>query len=240
MMELIRIRNLSVELTKGNAHFVLTIPKFRAFAGEFIAVVGPSGCGKSTFLDILGLVLESSSVAEFTMSFSDCGRFDLAGPHRNDRLLSCLRRKNIGYVLQSGGLLPFLTVAQNIALPLQLTGRIGDPSAIASVLGIGEQLTKKPSSLSGGQRQRAAIARALIHQPDIILADEPTAAADPANAKAIMSVFHSLARQQNALVILATHDTNLVAGVADRTIEFAPNAEQTGSILLSNSEMNSA
>lgn len=229
--EIIRIRDLRVELRKGNAQFSLTIPSFRAFQGEFVAVVGPSGCGKSTFLDILGLVLSPSSARQFIMFFPDVGQFDLRGSQRVDSLLSHLRRRNIGYVLQSGGLLPFLTVAENISLPLDLAGASRDVSRLAGVLGIDDQLNKKPDALSGGQRQRTAIARALIHRPDIILADEPTAAVDQANAKAIIALFHALARRQKALVVLATHDTMLARTVADRIVGFTPNTREPGSIL---------
>lgn len=234
--EIIRIRELRVELRKGNARFILSIPNFTAFQGEFIAVVGPSGCGKSTFLDVLGLILAPLTAIEFIMSFPDIGVVDLKGPYRDDTILSRLRRRHIGYVLQSGGLLPFLTVAENISLPLNLAGLGGNVATIARTLGIDDQLTKKPSALSGGQRQRTAIARALIHEPDIILADEPTAAVDNANAKAILSLFHSLASRQKTLVILATHDTDLATTVADRIISYTPSTEETGSILLSPSE----
>ncbi len=229
--ELISIRELRVELRQGNTRFALTIPRFKASQGEFLSVVGPSGCGKSTFLDVLGLLLSPRSAVEFTMSFPDIGAFDLRGPHRDDRVLSRLRRRHLGYVLQSGGLLPFLTVAENISLPLNLAGLAGDAAPLARTLGIHDQLAKKPEALSGGQRQRTAIARALIHKPDIILADEPTAAVDHASAETILSLFRSLANRQGTTVILATHDTALAEVVADRIIRMAPNTEETGSTL---------
>lgn len=219
----VSIEGLQVERRKGGTQFCLEVVSFEAFLGEFIAVSGPSGCGKSTFLDILGLGLEPSGTATFTLRFPGEGAIQIPGAYRNDTLISGLRRQHIGYVLQTGGLLPFLSVRDNIGLPLALQGRDDAPAvtALAQDLGIADQLEKKPSQLSGGQRQRVAIARAAIHRPSLILADEPTAAVDRPNAIEIMRLFRELARKRNTLVILVTHDEELAATVADRRVHFS-------------------
>lgn len=218
----ISMRNLTITRSKGDARFILSVPSFQAASGDFVAVTGESGCGKSTFLDILGLVLAPSAAQRFTMAFPGQGGITVRDIHRADDQLSRLRRRHIGYVLQTGGLLPFLSVAENIHLPLRLQGR-HDTAAVrqlADTLGITDQLAKKPSELSGGQRQRAAIARALIHKPGMILADEPTAAVDHAAAVDIMTLLRKLTSRDKTLVILVTHDTGLAATVANRHVGF--------------------
>jgi putative ABC transport system ATP-binding protein len=207
---------------KGGQHFELQVPTFVIRPGEFIALVGASGCGKSTLLDMLALVLRPTSAEVFTLHL----------PHQPvpyqimalpEEQLARIRRTQIGYVLQTGGLLPFLTVKENIVLPCRLNG-IGqidqELQALVERLGIADQLMKKPQFLSSGQRQRAAIARALIHRPPLVLADEPTAAVDRPTALDIRDAFKELTQQLGITLCMVTHDEELVVKVADRTFGF--------------------
>ncbi len=139
---------------------------------------------------------------------------------RNADQLAALRSQYLGYVLQHGGLLPYLSVRENIELPRQLLGLSGDDTAamLAERLGIGQQLNKRPSELSVGQRQRAGIARALAHQPPVVIADEPTAAIDPLNAQRIMALLGELATEMGVTLIVATHAHDLVKGAGFRIL----------------------
>jgi putative ABC transport system ATP-binding protein len=208
---------------KGGCYFELRIPSLNIGRREFIAVVGPSGCGKSTLLDLLAFVLRPTSFRYFCfgeettdstmVNIGDISPRDLAG----------IRKSSIGYVLQSGGLLPFLSVKDNILLPSRLNALPGATRralALARVLGIEDQLGKKPMHLSGGQRQRVAIARAIAHGPAVVLADEPTAAVDELTAKDIMDTFKELARKMGITIILVTHSRDLAASTADRLFTF--------------------
>ena len=155
-----RLSSISKTRNKGGVSFELRIPVFTVPAGQFIALAGPSGCGKSTFLDLLGLVLRPDEIGEFSILTQNGILRELS--HANDRMVSGIRRSNLGYVLQSGGLLPYLTVRENIFLPRRLNNlpaRMEDIQELVNSLGIAEQLNKKPQHLSGGQRQRVAIAR---------------------------------------------------------------------------------
>ena len=213
----------------GNVVFELHVPEFHTSFGEFIAVVGPSGCGKSTFLDLLALVLRPAenhpSTFRFYCSTAAPNGYDIIHFWKSgqENKISMLRRRQIGYVLQTGGLLPFLSVRQNIGLACRLKGldlisnRI---QKIANLLGIEDQLNKKPQHVSGGERQRVAIARALIHEPAVILADEPTAAVDHDRALIILREFAQLAKKNGTGIILATHNYSLVREIADKTIRF--------------------
>jgi putative ABC transport system ATP-binding protein len=141
----------------------------------------------------------------------------------SEDVLARIRRSDIGYVLQTGGLLPFLTVRQNILLPCRLNGMTHMEPEIQTIterLGIGDQLTKKPRFLSCGQRQRVAIARALIHRPALVLADEPTASVDKPTAIAIRDTFKALTQHMGVTLCMVTHDESLVAGAVDRTFIF--------------------
>lgn len=224
---------------KGGVAFELRIPAMRVRRGQFVALVGPSGCGKSTLLDMLGLVLSPTSAAEFRVwaeRDTAPGWRDIAA--LGERGLARLRKANIGYVLQTGGLLPFLSVRDNITLTRKLNGMPPNRQGIeklAQRLGIAEQLGKKPAHLSGGQRQRAAIARALAHQPFIILADEPTAAVDRQTALEIRDQFREMAQKMGATVLMVTHDQELVRPIAERVFTFElerPSADLTVSRLV--------
>ena len=218
------LRDVVKTRSKGGASFTLRVPALDIHRGEFCSVVGPSGCGKSTLLDLLALVLEPSGVGRFRLSVPRHGgteECDILGLSENKAAL--IRRSNIGYVLQSGGLLSFLTVRENILLTAQISrARVSsrDLDQLVEVLGLGDQLEKKPQYLSGGQRQRVAVARALIHRPKIILADEPTAAVDYPTALDIRDELQGLARQMDAAVVMVTHDRSLVEGLTDIQVNF--------------------
>jgi len=181
--------------------------------GEFVALVGPSGCGKSTLIDLLALALSPDDALRFDLRPAGGEAWlDVAAAWRRaPQRLAQARAATCGYVLQTGGLLPFLDVAGNIALPAEIAGR-AEPErigALAARLGIAELLGEKPERLSVGQRQRVAIARALVHRPPLVLADEPTAALDPANAEIVMRLLLELVVQEGAALVLATHDRAL-------------------------------
>ncbi|HEY0836057.1 MAG TPA: ABC transporter ATP-binding protein [Azospirillum sp.] len=212
----------------GSTVFELIVPELEVRAGQFVAIVGESGCGKSTLLDMLALVSRPTECAEFR--FGDAqdatGSHDVASlwSRQDEAALSHLRASRLGYVLQTGGLLPFLTVEQNILLPFRILGLPPDVErarTLARRIGIENELAKKPHQLSGGQRQRAAILRALVHRPRVILADEPTAAVDRTRAEGIVADLDALVRGTGATVIMVTHDVPLVRPFADELYGFS-------------------
>jgi putative ABC transport system ATP-binding protein len=198
------------------AAFCVRIERLELPRGSAYAAAGPSGCGKSTLLDLLALALRPDQCGAFVLSPAGDGRgLDIAAAwaHRGDAKLGAARRRHIGYVLQTGGLLSFLTVRDNIALPARLNrASAGERiAALAERLGIADQLRKYPADLSVGQRQRVAIARALVHRPALVLADEPTAALDPENADVVMDLLVEQTRAEGATLIVATHDRERAA-----------------------------
>lgn len=183
--------------------------------GTKLALIGESGSGKSTLLELLAMILMPTGADEFGFSPVDSGPVsDLYAIWRDgeSNLLSELRSRHVGYVLQHGGLLPYLTVRRNIELPRMLLDLPVDDVAddLAEKLGIAQQLDKLPSALSVGQRQRVAIGRALAHDPPIVIADEPTAAIDPLNSERIMALLVELVDGLGVTLILATHAHELV------------------------------
>lgn len=171
--------------------------------GKLIALMGPSGCGKTTLLNCLGGldVPDEGSII--------IGDSNLAS--MNESHLTVLRRQKIGFVFQFFNLLPTLSVAENVALPLQLNGGISAKEIDVRVLdvleklNIGERRTFYPAQLSGGEMQRTAVARAIVHRPQLILADEPTGNLDSQNGVAVLNILQSLCRDQNETIIMATH-----------------------------------
>lgn len=174
-------------------------------AGEYLSVMGPSGSGKSTLLNMLGL-LDRPDSGEYWLA--DCATASLPEEER-----ALLRRRHIGFVFQSFHLIPRLTAAENVELPLMLAG---DPprerkKAVSDLLvkvGLAERQHHLPRQLSGGQLQRVAIARALITRPDVLLADEPTGNLDQASGREVVSVLESL-NAQGITLIVVTHDRDL-------------------------------
>jgi putative ABC transport system ATP-binding protein len=203
------------ERGKGFEGFRLEIERFRIEPGERIAIVGPSGSGKSTFLDLLALSLAPNEAGRFRLGpeAEDVARH---WRRRDDAALARLRRSAIGYVLQSGALVPFLSAAGNVGLPLRLNGQVGEPErtrvlALMARLGLEPCARRLPADLSIGQRQRVAVARAIAHRPALVLADEPTASLDPDAAAVAMGLLVELAREEGAAVLLVTHDERLAA-----------------------------
>ncbi len=224
-----------VRKRQSGTTFELLVSEFFVCSGQMTCVVGESGCGKSTLLDFLALVLRPKELVSFNIKRGD-EAIDIASMWSNgkDGKLAWVRRHFIGYVLQTGGLLPFLTVRENLMLPARLKGMKGQASkleSMASKMGIGSFLQAKPSTLSGGQRQRVAILRAMMHDPLIILADEPTAAVDRKRALKIIEDFRSLAARQGTAIVMVTHDQELVKDVADRWYSFKLDYPDDGIIL---------
>jgi putative ABC transport system ATP-binding protein len=206
---LIDIAGLTVRRGRGTGAFTLEVGRFRAAAGDRIAVIGPSGSGKSTFLDILALTLAPDHAVRFNLGVIDAGALWQQGEAGE---LADLRAQGIGYVLQTGGLLGFLSARDNARLPLRLLGRpVKAADALLERLDVARIADRKPGALSIGQRQRVAIARALAHRPPIVLADEPTASLDTANAAEAMRLLTSTAGELGCCVILVTHDERLAA-----------------------------
>ena len=200
----------------GRAGYKLHIKSLAVKVGEKLAITGQSGCGKSTALDLLGMVLEPDSAASFSFA-PDGANVDLASTWRDKRVdfMASLRRLHIGYILQTGGLLPFLTVEENIGLTAKLKGMFDadirkNSHDLADMLGIGHLLASLPGPLSVGERQRVAIGRALSAKPKVVLADEPTAALDPNNARTVMGILLKAVELQGATLIVVTHDHALV------------------------------
>ncbi|MGH3201662.1 MAG: ABC transporter ATP-binding protein [Streptosporangiaceae bacterium] len=182
-------------------------------AGTMVAVMGPSGSGKSTLLTIAGSLEEPTSGQVLV-----AGR-DLATMSRNDR--ARLRRRSIGYVFQDFNLLPGLTAAENVALPLELDGigaRQAREAGLRALdgLGLAGRASNYPDQLSGGERQRVAIARAVVGDRQLLLADEPSGALDSAHAEAVMHMIHT-ACQRGIAAVVVTHDAQL-ASWADRVV----------------------
>lgn len=180
-------------------------------AGEMVALIGPSGCGKSTTLNIISGV-----------DRADEGEVDVAGHdlvRAEESELVELRRSVIGVVFQAFHLLPNLTVRENVGLPLSLAGRRDDARVqqLIERVGLGHRGDHYPSELSGGEQQRTAVARALVHRPRILIADEPTGNLDSRTGKAILDLLDELRREENTVLLLATHDDE-VARRADRVV----------------------
>ena len=183
--------------------------------GEFVALVGPSGSGKTTMLSILAALLQPTS-----------GQIFLDGQQMSelsdtDRVT--LRREKIGFTFQANNLVPYLTAVENVELMLRLNGRLDKAGKLRARellarLGLGERLNNLTGQLSGGQQQRVAIARALIHNPSLVLADEPTANLDTERAYQVVETFAGLIHEQNRAGIMVTHDLRMVEFV-DRVLQ---------------------
>ncbi|BCY11482.1 ABC transporter ATP-binding protein [Actinoplanes sp. L3-i22] len=183
-------------------------------AGEIVSVMGPSGSGKSTLLHCAaGLTAPDAGLVTYAGQ-------ELAG--LGDRRRSALRRREFGFVFQFGQLVPELTALQNVALPLRLDGvprRAAERRAAGLMdrLGLADKAGARPTELSGGQQQRTAVARALVTDPKVIFADEPTGALDSVAGEQVMDLLTGAARAAGAAVVLVTHDAR-VAAYADRGV----------------------
>ena len=181
--------------------------------GSSVAITGPSGGGKSTLLGVIGGLARPTWG---TVRIGDAEISDLSERDRSD-----FRRSHIGFVYQADNLLPFLTLLENVGLQLSLNGQssgTGRSLAVLAELGLAGLAYRLPDHLSGGQRQRAAVARAIAHQPKIILADEPTGALDTANSAGVIDLLLAMQREIGATLIMVTHDRD-AARRLDRQIQ---------------------
>ncbi|MFF1071742.1 ABC transporter ATP-binding protein [Streptococcus pyogenes] len=177
---------------------------FSIEAGEFVAIIGPSGSGKSTFLTIAG-GLQTPSSGQLIIDGTDY-------THLSEKERSRLRFKSVGFILQASNLIPFLTVQQQLELVDHLTGSKEKAKAnqLFDDLGIAGLKHQLPQELSGGERQRAAIARALYHDPALLLADEPTASLDTEKAYEVVKLLAKESKEKNKAIIMVTHDDRML------------------------------
>jgi len=212
-MEILRIQNLTKIYGSGDtAVRALDNVSFSVQKGEFVAIIGPSGSGKSTLLHILGGVDRPTSGKVF---IEDNDIYTL-----NENKLAVFRRRQIGLIYQFYNLIPVLNVEENITLPLLLDGRSVDRAYLEKLidtLGISERLSHLSNQLSGGQQQRVSIGRALVNNPAIVLADEPTGNLDSKNSAEIVELLKHFNRENHQTLIVITHDER-IALQADRII----------------------
>lgn len=178
--------------------------------GEFVAVRGPSGCGKSTFLiTVAGM----SRPTQGTVRFDGDDLYSLPVNRR-----AAIRAEKVGFVFQMFHLVPYLTVRENVLVPTLAGAQAGNAEAEAALerLGMADRLSHRPAELSTGERQRVALARAFVHEPNVILADEPTGNLDPQNAEQVLAYLKQF-HESGGTVLLVTHD-ELAAGYAQRTL----------------------
>ncbi|MGX1122279.1 putative ABC transport system ATP-binding protein [Streptomyces ambofaciens] len=184
-------------------------------AGRFTAIMGPSGSGKSTLMHC------AAGLDTLTSGTARIGGTDLST--LDDRRLTLLRRDRVGFVFQAFNLVPTLTVAENITLPLDLAGRRGDTAwvdTLIDVVGLRDRLHHRPAELSGGQQQRVAVARAFAGQPDVVFADEPTGNLDSRSGGEVLGLLGRTVRQTGRTVVMVTHDP-VAAAHADQVVFLA-------------------
>lgn len=186
--------------------------------GEFVAVTGESGAGKSTLLNLIA-GLDTPDAGKVNIGGVDIARLDDDGR-------TALRRDRVGFVFQAFHVLPHLDLAHNVALPLALQGKdahesLGAANAMLEAVGLGGRGGAYPRELSGGELQRVAVARALVHRPGLILADEPTGNLDPETAARTLTLFVDRVREAGTTVLLVTHSA-VAAAAADRTLVLSP------------------
>lgn len=212
-MKILDVQNLSKTYGKGDTMVkALDNVSFSVEQGEFVAIIGPSGSGKSTMLHILGGVDVPTS-GRVVINDTDISTLD-------ETQLAVFRRRQIGLIYQFYNLIPILTVEENLTLPLLLDGRKPDKKLIKELidkLGLSHRLSHLPSQLSGGQQQRVSIGRALVNNPALMLADEPTGNLDSENSKEIIALLRKFNKEFNQTIIIITHDEK-IALAADRVI----------------------
>ncbi|MGM0867477.1 MAG: ABC transporter ATP-binding protein [Bacillota bacterium] len=205
----IQFNNVSKVYEEGGdiSHNVLNNVSFSVNHGEFVAVIGPSGSGKSTFLSIAGALLQPSE-GEVTINNTNIS-------HLNAKDLSKLRLEHIGFILQTSNLVPYLNVLEQLLIIKKMKGSITKSdkkfaTELLEEIGLGNKLKKFPDQLSGGERQRTAIARAFMNDPNIILADEPTASLDTNRAFEIVELIAKGVKTRNKAAIMVTHDERML------------------------------
>ncbi len=214
-MEILKVHNLSKVYGKGDTQIkALEDVSFSVEKGEVVAIVGPSGSGKSTLLHILGGV-DTPSSGQVLVDGTDICALD-------QTKMAIFRRRQIGLIYQFYNLIPILNVEENITLPLLLDERSLDEARlkeIVATLGLADRVSHLPNQLSGGQQQRVSIGRALINNPALVLADEPTGNLDSANSKEIIALLKLSNKRYHQTLIMVTHDHD-IALQADRIITF--------------------
>ena len=212
-MDILRIEHLSKIYGKGDTEVrALDDVSFTVPKGQFVAIIGPSGSGKSTLLHILGGV-DTPTDGHVYVDGTDITTLD-------ETALAIFRRRQIGLIYQFYNLIPILTVEENMTLPLLLDDKKVDRArfdSLVQVLGLQHRLGHLPSELSGGQQQRVSIGRALMNNPAILLADEPTGNLDSKNSKEIVELLRQFNKALNQTVIIITHDERIALD-ADRVI----------------------
>ncbi|WP_431038986.1 ABC transporter ATP-binding protein [Streptomyces sp. P6-2-1] len=215
---MVRVENLHRSYGSGeNAVHALRGVSFDLPRGELIALRGRSGSGKTTLLNLVG-GLDTPGSGRIVVDDTDLSALDENG-------LLALRRERVGFVFQTFGLVPILSAAENIEVPLRLrkvsrAAREERVSMLLSLVGLGDHANQRPGELSGGQRQRVSIARALANRPALLIADEPTGQLDADTGLAVMELLRAVVRSEHVTALVATHDTQLLA-LADRVLHLA-------------------
>ncbi|MBD2448482.1 DevA family ABC transporter ATP-binding protein [Nostoc sp. FACHB-152] len=212
----IAIKNLNHYYGKGSLkRQILFDINLEINSGEIVIMTGPSGSGKTTLLSLIGGL---RSVQEGSLQFLGV---ELFGSSQNQLVQI---RRNIGYIFQAHNLLGFLTARQNVQMAVELNDNVSQSEAIAkaeemlTAVGLKNRINYYPDNLSGGQKQRIAIARALVNNPPLVLADEPTAALDKQSGRDVVEIMQRLAKEQGTSILLVTHD-NRILDIADRIVE---------------------
>jgi len=210
---IVRVRNVSKRFEREGFEVValdnvsIDIPE-----GDFFALMGPSGSGKSTLLNLLAGIDRTSE-----------GTVEVLGTQLsglNESQLATWRNAHVGYIFQTFNLVPVLTAAENITLPLTLAGREPDQQwldRLIDTVGLRDRLSHRPAELSGGQQQRVAVARALVHRPAVLFADEPTGNLDSHSSEEVLGLLRQAVDEFDQTVIMVTHDAQ-AAAVADRIV----------------------
>lgn len=231
---MLHIENLAIH--RGTYRILL--PRLSLARGEVAAITGASGCGKSTLLEMIGLILRPERLDRYELTNGEgagAASLDIAALLREDRQarLADLRAQCLGFVPQSGGLLPFLDVRQNIALPRRMLGLPASGERVEEAiehLGLKPLLHKKPAQLSLGERQRASFVRAIAHEPDLLLADEPTAALDPLQARRLFELIIETTQRLRIATLLVSHDWGLLRACAIRRLVGVPQSGDDGTV----------
>lgn len=213
---IIKCKDLNKSFRSANLDLdVLKSINLQISYGEFVMLVGPSGCGKTTLISIIAGILSYDN--------GDCIVDNNNYKQMTEKEKIKFRGKNIGFVFQSYNLIPTITVAENIAIPLIISGMsiseaVKEAKNILEIVGLDDKDQLKPSMLSGGQQQRVAIARALIHKPKILICDEPTSALDFNTGNKIVELMYDINKKSSTTFIIVTHD-NRILEYADRIIK---------------------
>ena len=222
---IVRVADVSKSFPDGaDTRSVLSAESLTIGPGEVLALTGPSGSGKSTLLNLLAGTLLPDSGHLLLRTATESGDEVIVVDELSQAARTRLRRRYIGYVFQFFNLVPTLTVRENVLLPLELYGlqRLSDEAlGRLSTLGLADRLDDFPDHLSGGEQQRTAIARALAHQPVLVLADEPTGNLDAENAEHVVDLLIGQVRALGSAMVLATHNES-IAAQADQIVRLAP------------------